>query len=329
MRGRERRDPPAGETPWPDGPRGAAVADLVRSLELTITRRLDGMLHGQHQGLTPGHGSEPGDGRDYQPGDDVRRIDWNVTARTQSLHVRDQIADRDLEAWLVVDASASMRFGTALAEKSSIALAAAGTIGFLSARSNNRVGAIVVQGPNLHILPPRVGRDQVRVLLQLIATSSDADGSGRADLESGLQRVGALARRRGFIAVIADLHSVDPDQWRHALGTLAQRHEVLVVDVVDPRELDLPDVGWVSMVDPATGTRRDVRITKKVRSQFAVAAEQRSNDVADAVNGAGATLLVLRTDEDWLGAIVTHVTRRRVQVARGTWRRAAAGGGIR
>ena len=101
-----------GPVDWPAGPPTEQVAELVRTLELTITRRLDGALHGNHQGITPGHGSEPGEARMYQPGDDVRRIDWNVTARTQETHVREQIADRDLEAWLVVDTSAAMRFGT-------------------------------------------------------------------------------------------------------------------------------------------------------------------------------------------------------------------------
>ena len=102
-----------GPVAWPAGPPTEQVAELVRTLELTINRRLDSVLHGNYQGITPGHGSEPGEARPYQPGDDVRRIDWNVTARTQETHVRDQIADRDLEAWLVIDTSAAMRFGTA------------------------------------------------------------------------------------------------------------------------------------------------------------------------------------------------------------------------
>src|SRR5919112_576164 len=112
-----------GPVEWPSGPPTEQVSELVRTLELTITRRLDGALHGNHQGITPGHGSEPGEARLYQPGDDPRRIDWNVTARTQETHVRDQIADRDLEAWLVVDTSAAMRFGTTTAEKAQGAMA--------------------------------------------------------------------------------------------------------------------------------------------------------------------------------------------------------------
>jgi uncharacterized protein (DUF58 family) len=151
------------QTAWPTGPASSDVAELIRTLELTVNRKLDGMLHGQHQGLTPGHGSEPGEARAYQPGDDVRRIDWAVTARTNDLHVRDLIADRDLQAWLVVDASASMRFGTAKAEKAQIALATAAAIGFLTARNQNRLGALAARHEVLavqvidqreHDLPP-------------------------------------------------------------------------------------------------------------------------------------------------------------------------------
>ncbi len=145
------------------------MAEMLRTLEVTINRRLDGVLHGNHQGLTPGHGSEPGEARLYQPGDDVRRIDWNVTARTQHTHIRELIADRDLEAWLVVDASAAMRFGTEHNQKAQIALAAAAAVGFLTARNQNRLGAILVAGPDLHTVPPRGGRTQVQAILAKIA----------------------------------------------------------------------------------------------------------------------------------------------------------------
>ena len=114
---------------WISGPTPDAAAEMLRSMELLINRRLDGVLHGNYEGLTPGHGSEPGESRQYQPGDDVRRIDWNVTARTTETYVREQIADRDLLAWLVVDLSSSMRFGTSANEKSHTATAAAATVG--------------------------------------------------------------------------------------------------------------------------------------------------------------------------------------------------------
>ena len=137
-------------------------------------------LHGNHQGITPGHGSEPGEARLYQPGDDVRRIDWNVTARTMETHVREQIADRDLEAWLVVDTSAAMRFGTVVADKAQAALVAAASVGFLTARNQNRLGAVLVAGPHLKVMPPRFGRDQVRAVLSNAATPPPSEGLGRS-----------------------------------------------------------------------------------------------------------------------------------------------------
>ena len=189
---------------WPAGPPTSAVIELVRSLEVTISRRVDGSLHGNYQGITPGHGSEPGESRLYQPGDDVRRIDWNVTARTMQTHVRDQIADRDLEAWLVVDVSAAMRFGTATMEKAQVALAAAACVGFLTVRNKNRVGAVLVAGPRLKVMPPRTGTDQVRAMLTAIASPPVSEHLGRSDLAGAIDRVARLSKRRGFVTVISD-----------------------------------------------------------------------------------------------------------------------------
>jgi len=298
----------------PPTPSGAEVAEIIRTLEVTITRRLDGVLHGNHQGLTPGHGSEPGESRQYQPGDDVRRIDWNVTARTQETHVREQIADRDLEAWLVVDTSAAMRFGTVRADKASVALSAAGAVGFLTARNQNRLGAVLVTGPDLRVIPPRGGRLQVQAILRAIATAPSAEGRGHAALGAGVDRVGALGRRRGFVAVVSDFRG---DSWHDPLARLGLRHDLLAVVVTDPREHQLPPVGMVTMTDPATGRNRDVRVTARVRDRFAELATERSERRDRALQRAGADVVALSTDADWLGAIVRHVQRRRVQAVRG------------
>ncbi len=295
---------------WPTGAPTEQVAEMVRALELTITRRLDGVLHGNHQGITPGHGSEPGESRLYQPGDDVRRIDWNVTARTRETHVREQIADRDLEAWLVVDTSAAMRFGTATAEKAQIALAAAACVGFLTARNQNRLGAVLVAGPHHKVMPPRNGRDQVRAILASIASPPPSEGLGRSDLAGALDRVAALSRRRGFVAVIADFGGPD---WADSLARLGLRHDVLAIAIHDPRERDVPPVGLVNLVDPATGAHREIRVTAKVQRRFAeaVAEQLAARDLA--VRRAGAELIDLATDHDWLESIVSHVRRKRVQ----------------
>jgi len=314
--------PPTTESPpvqWPSGPPTDALAEMLRTLELTVTRKLDGFLHGQHQGITPGHGSDPGESRLYQIGDDPRRIDWNVTARTRELHVRDQIADRDLEGWMVIDVSAPMRFTTVGPEKASLALGAAAAVGFLTARNQNRLGAVLVAGPEMKTFPPRPGRPQVRAILHSLAMPPDSKGRGRADLAGALSRVGALSRRRGFVTVISDFLA---KEWERPLGALAQRNDVLAVEVVDPRELDVPAVGYVTLADPATGNVREVRMTADLQQRYRNAAAEQREATRAAIRSAGADYLLLRTDGDWVGDLVHHVRRRKVQVA-------GVGGGLR
>jgi len=299
-----------GPVQWPAGPPTEQVAELVRTLELTINRRLDGALHGNHQGITPGHGSEPGESRLYQPGDDVRRIDWNVTARTRETHVREQIADRDLEAWLIVDTSAAMRFGTTVADKAQAALVAAATVGFLTARNQNRLGAVLVSGPHLKVMPPRFGRDQVRAMLSNAATPPPSEGLGRSDLAGAIDRVAMFSKRRGFVAVVSDFTG---DSWVDPLARLGLRHDLLAIAVHDPRELDVPPVGLIDVVDPSTGRHREVRVTAAVQRRYAAAAAEEVADRQFAMRRAGADVIDLATDEDWLASIVGHVTRKRTQ----------------
>lgn len=303
---------------WAQGPPTETVAELLRTLELTINGRLDGVLHGNHRGLTPGHGSEAGESRQYQPGDDVRRIDWNVTARTNETYVREQIADRDLIAWLVVDASATMQFGTAPDDKARTAMAAAACVGFLTARNQNRLGAVMIAGPSIHVLPPRNGSNQVRAILSTLAAAPHSEGLGRSDLAGALDRVGALASRRGFIAVISDFLT---DDWSAPLGRLAMRHDLLAITVNDPREFDVPPIGLVEMADPATGATREIRVTRAVQQRYAEAAEKMRAERDDALGRAGADAIALTTDGDWLATIVDHTQRKRAQAVRGGVRR--------
>ncbi len=304
---------------WPSGPPTDALAEMLRTLELTVTRKIDGFLHGQYQGITPGHGSEVGEGRMYQVGDDVRRIDWNVTARTNELHVRDQIADRDLEGWLVVDVSAPMRFTTVGPQKASLALGTAAAVGFLTARNQNRLGAVLVAGPDLRTYPPRPGKSQVRAILHAIGMPPDAAGRGRADLAGALDRVAALSKRRGFVTVISDFLSKD---WERSLGRLALRNDVLAIEVLDPRELDIPAVGYIALSDPATGAVREVQMTADLQRKYRAAALAQREDIQSRIRSARCDHLVVRTDSDWVGDLIQHVRRRKVQVA-------GVGGGLR
>ena len=154
--------------------RDPALTAALRKLELTVRRKLDGVLHGDHLGLLPGPGSEPGESRLYQPGDDVRRMDWSVTARTTHPHVRQMIADRELETWLVVDMSASLDFGTTGCEKRDLAVAAAAAITFLNSGGGNRIGAIIANGDSVRRVPALSGRMHEQEMLRTIATMPKA-----------------------------------------------------------------------------------------------------------------------------------------------------------
>jgi uncharacterized protein (DUF58 family) len=280
----------------------------LRSLELTVLRRLDGILQGDYRGLLPGHGFDAGEARVYQAGDDVRRIDWNVTARTAAPHVRDTIADRELETTLVVDMSASMSFGTAREEKRDTALAAAAALGFLVARGGNRIGGLVAGGETTEWMRPRTGRTHLMALLAKF--HSVARDAGAADLSTALAAAERVAKRRGFVAVVSDF--LDDGPWPKALRGLASHHDVLAIEVIDPRELELPDVGTITMIDPETGRRRFVDTASlSLRRDYADAATSQREDNRRHVRSTGADHLVLRTDRDWVADLIRHVVLRR------------------
>jgi len=285
--------------------------EILRRLTLDVNRKLDGVLHGDFLGLVPGRGSEPGETRAYEPGDDVRRIDWNVTARMQDPYIRETIADRELEAWLVVDRSARLDFGTASCEKRDLALAAAAGVGLLTGRGGNRVGALMVRGDDITTVPPRNGRTHLLGILERIMDTPRGDGSGEADLAGVLRRAGAIAPRRGLVVVISDFLQ-DPERWRTALGALSMRHAVLCIEVVDPREVEMPPVGMIQFSDPATGATREVNTNDPTtRARFAEAAARQRAAITGAIRGAGADRLQLRTDRDWVLDLARYVSQRR------------------
>jgi uncharacterized protein (DUF58 family) len=288
--------------------------EVLRRLELTITRRLDGLLHGNHLGLVPGHGSELGETRAYQPGDDVRRIDWNVTARMQSPFLRQTIADRELETWVVVDLSPSLDFGTAQCEKRDLAVAAAAAVGFLTNHTGNRIGGLLLAPHGDRVFPARGGRDHLMAFLHLLATADRAD-TGTTDLGAGLAHVGAITRRRGMVVVISDF--LDRASWSESLSRLAVRHDVLAIEIVDPRELSLPDVGTLMLTDPETGFTAEVDTSnRKLRQRYEAAATKQRADIAAAIRKSGADHLVLRTDRDWLRELIRFVGMRRQRQTR-------------
>ncbi len=315
-----------------------AGATLAR-LQLIITRRLDGLLQGDYLGLLPGPGSEPGESREYRPGDDVRRMDWPVTARTTLPHVRQTIADRELETWLAVDLSASLDFGTARYLKRDLAVAAAAAVTHLTVRGGNRIGAIVATGatdtgpagPRLAAasaavgvqrLPARPGRKEAQGLLRAIARTAETSGKaqGRTDLGALIDALNRPPRRRGVAAIISDFLA-PPDQWARPLRKLAVRHDVLAIEILDPRELELPDVGVLALADPETGLVHDIQTSdKRLRERYAVAAAAQRTAIAAAIRASGAAHMRLRTDSDWLLDIVKFVAAARHARTRGTTR---------
>jgi uncharacterized protein (DUF58 family) len=287
--------------------------EVLRRLDLAVAHKLDGLLHGEYQGLVPGHGSELGETRGYHAGDDVRRIDWNVTARMVTPHVRETIADRELETWALVDVGPSMDFGTAFCEKRDLAVSAAAAVGFLTARTGNRFGAMIAGPERIEMVPARGGRAHLMSTLHRVISQPRLD-AGRVDLGEAAIRLSVAARRRGLVAVVSDFLT-DPDEWARPLRRLATRHEVIAIEIVDPRELELPDVGVLSVVDPATGATREVATSsKKLRSRYAAAAAEQRQTIADGLRTAGVDHLVLRTDRDWLFDVVRFVTERRTRV---------------
>jgi uncharacterized protein (DUF58 family) len=303
----------------------SARAEAVLSrLQLLVTRKLDGLLQGDYLGLLSGPGSEPGESREYRPGDDVRRMDWPVTARTTIPHVRQTVADRELETWLAVDMSASLDFGTAHWLKRDLAVFAAAAVAHLVVRGGNRVGAVVGTGGSSDAggsrvrLPARPGHKEAQGLMRAIART--AIQPGRADLGALIDMLNRPPRRRGMGVVISDFLAPSA-QWVRPVRKLAVRHDVLAVEVVDPRELELPDVGVLELVDPETGAVHEVQTSDpKLRHRYAQAAAAQRAEIADALRTAGAAHLRLRTDSDWLLDIVRFVAAQRHARTRGTTR---------
>ncbi|GAA1765459.1 MULTISPECIES: DUF58 domain-containing protein [Streptomonospora] len=296
--------------------------EALHRLDLRIVRRLEGLLHGEHLGLRAGPGSEPAEARMYQPGeDDVRLMDWSVTARTTVPHVRDLVADRELESWTLLDLSASMDFGTVDDQKREVAIGAMAAVTVLTQRVGDRFGAHFLHRGRIRRWPARSGKAALMSLLSTVAAApegdtSDAEGAGLADALEDLARTRS---RRGLRVVVSDFLDTPPEAvsaqapagWERPLRSLAGRHQVLAVEVVDPRELDLPDIGLVTMQDPESGRTREVRLSPRVRRDYRQAAQDQRAAVRAALRRCGVPHLTLRTDRDWIADMARFVIEQR------------------
>jgi uncharacterized protein (DUF58 family) len=287
-----------------------APEQALRRLELQIVRRLEGFLHGEHLGLLPGPGTDLAEARYYLPGeDDVRRMDWAVSARTTIPHVRDVVADRELETWVLVDLSPSMHFGTAAMEKRDLAVAAVATMGLLTFRVGDRFGGYVLRRGSLRRWPARSGRQALFGLLRSLLREPAEPPGASLSLTDAVAAVTRAQRKRGLRVVISDFLDIsepsgDPNvtpPWERRMRELAARHQVIAVEILDPRELDIPNVGTVLLEDTETGEVRQLNTgSRKVRQRYAAAARLQRERTARALRRAGVAHLVLRTDRDWV-----------------------------
>ncbi len=283
---------------------------ILRALDITIARRVDGLLAGDYRSTFLGDGTELAQVRPYVPGsDDVRRIDWNVTARTGEPHVRVHLADRVLVTWLVLDTSASMSFGTADRRKTDVAEGVAIAVGHVATRRGNRLGVVTFGDGDPRALPPRQGRAGLLGVLQAVGREPDRAPVGATSLGEALTRTAALARQRSLVAVVSDFRG--PLDWRTPLTRLAGRHDVIAVEIRDPREQELPAVGELWLVDPET--RRQIRVDTRdpsLRRRFAAAAADERAVVAETLSSRGVRHVVLSTSGDWLRQLAVFLQRR-------------------
>jgi len=276
---------------------------------MTMARRVEGLLEGDYRSRVLGRGTELAQLRPYEAEtDDVRHIDWKATARTGVPHIRVHLAERVLITWMVIDATASMDFGTAERRKADVAEGVGLALGYAATRHGNKLGVVIYGPEGTAVLPPRQGRPGMMGLVR--AVRGEAETSGPTTLAGALRRVGKLARHRALVVVVSDFRG--ERDWRGSLVEVGGRHELIAVEIRDPREQALPNVGDLRLVDPETG--RQLRVdtaNASVRRRFAAAAEQERRELAAVIAAAGARHVVLSTDGDWLRRLTAFLRARR------------------
>ncbi len=294
---------------------------MLRKLEWTVLRRLDGLLQGDYRTLLRGAGMDLADLREYQHHDDVRHIDWNVTARLQQPHVRVFTEDRDMNAWFLLDLSPSMDFGSGEQRKRQVSAEFVAVLARLLTRHGNRVGAMLYGAGVDAVIPARGGRQHVLQLLHTLKTRPETPANkdpGTTRLHELLDSAANLIRRRSTIFVLSDF--ISEAGWEKPLGLLAQRHEVIAVRLLDPLELDLPDLGLIPIRDAETGEQLLVDTHDAgFRKRFARIAAQREAQLRTSLTRAGVDALELSTDGDLVSALMrfTDLRKRRSRLSGG------------
>ena len=283
---------------------------VLRRLEWTVIRRLDGLLQGDYRTLFRGFGLDLADLREYQYGDDVRHIDWNVTARLQTPYVREYHEDREISAWFLVDLSPSVDFGSGEVRKQSVSQDFIAVLARLLTRHGNRVGALLYGDEVDTVIPARSGRRHVLQLLRAMQSRPQPRRAVQTDLGELLHTAAQLVRRRSLVFVVSDFMSVPG--WSDALGRLARRHETIAVRLYDPLESELPDLGMLVIRDAETGEELFVDThDSEFRSRFAQAAERRENALRAAFRDAGVDALELSTEDDLADCVLRFADAKR------------------
>jgi uncharacterized protein (DUF58 family) len=291
---------------------------ILRRLEWTVMRRLDGLLHGDYRTLFRGFGLDLADLREYQYHDDVRHIDWNVTARLQTPYVREYYEDREVTAWFLLDLSPSVDFGSEHVRKRSVSTEFVTVLARLLTRHGNRVGALFYGDSVDTVIPPRSGRRQVLHILHRLLSRPARAQSGETDLKQFMKTAFQVMSRRSLVFVVSDF--ISAPGWGQPLAHLAQRHEIIAVRLYDPLEMELPDLGLLVIQDAETGEQLFVDTHDRgFRKRFAAAAERRESTLRSAFREAGVDALELSTGDDLVDAIMrfADLRKRRSQLAAG------------
>ena len=293
---------------------------VLRRLEWTVIRRLDGMLHGDYRTLFRGNGIDLADLREYQYHDDVRHIDWNVTARMQTPYVREYHEDREVTAWFLLDLSPSIDFGSET-KKRSLSTEFITVLARLLTRQGNRVGALFYGDKVDTVIPARGGRRHVLGMLHRLLQRPELEKSDGTDLRAFLRTAYEVMPRRSLVFIVSDFFS--QPGWAEPLSHLARRHEVVAVRLYDPLERELPDMGMLVMQDSETGEQLFVDTHDKgFRKRFASVAERRERELRTALARAGVDCLELATDGDLVDAVMRFADLRKRRS------RLAGGGGL-
>jgi uncharacterized protein (DUF58 family) len=313
--------PPPEAEPAAGRPASGHAEQVLRRLEWKVIKRLDGLLQGDYRTLLRGTGLDLADLREYQHHDDVRHIDWNVTARTNIPHVRVFTEDREMSAWFLLDLSPSVDFGSGEQRKRMVSAEFVAVLARLLTRHGNRVGAMLYGADVDRVIPARCSRLHVLHLLHCMQSRTPGAESGPTRLEDLLRSAASVIKRRSTIYVVSDF--ISEPGWEKSLAQLAQRHEVVAVRVLDPLELELPDLGLLTMRDAETGEQVVVDTHDRgFRKRFARIAAQREADLRQALLAAGVDALELATDADLVDAIVRFVDMRKLRI------RLASGAGM-